>query len=226
MDRGGSFLEVRFSIPDLTYWSTDVAQRWGVQVRLLYCRPLPGTPYRIHRLFEITGAPAESTAFVRYLHQRAQPDVLAPSPLAAGRWLVSVRERTDARCTAAHRSGAFCLTCPLAVTARPGGSAQWSVLIPRPPRRGNPVARLRDAAAHAGAHSELRGVRGYTGTRLLTSRQEHALETAAELGYFEVPRRSSLSDVASALGVRRSTALEHIRKGLERIIMRRSLSSG
>lgn len=47
----------------------------------------------------------------------------------------------------------------------------------------------------------------------LTDRQYRALETAATLGYFAVPRSASLADVASALGVAESTASELLRRG-------------
>ncbi|MFC4551929.1 MULTISPECIES: helix-turn-helix domain-containing protein [Halorussus] len=48
----------------------------------------------------------------------------------------------------------------------------------------------------------------------LTDRQFEALSLAVESGYFAVPREATLADVADAMGVRKSTAGEHLRRAL------------
>jgi predicted DNA binding protein len=47
---------------------------------------------------------------------------------------------------------------------------------------------------------------------LLSDRQREALETAFDLGYYEVPRTASHEDVADAMDCAPSTAAEHLRK--------------
>ena len=47
----------------------------------------------------------------------------------------------------------------------------------------------------------------------LTYRQRNALVTALELGYFEVPRRAKLKDVAEELGLSPNAVSERIRRG-------------
>lgn len=54
----------------------------------------------------------------------------------------------------------------------------------------------------------------------LTDRQFQALETATALGYYDVPRTASLSDVADALDCAESTASTLIRKGEASIVSR------
>lgn len=51
----------------------------------------------------------------------------------------------------------------------------------------------------------------------LTQRQEDALQAAALLGFFSRPQRARAEDVAEALGVSQSTALQHIRRAEEKI---------
>lgn len=46
----------------------------------------------------------------------------------------------------------------------------------------------------------------------LSRRQREAMEAAAELGYYEVPREASHEDVAAAIDCAPSTAAEHLRK--------------
>ncbi|MFB6139332.1 MAG: helix-turn-helix domain-containing protein [Halosimplex sp.] len=52
----------------------------------------------------------------------------------------------------------------------------------------------------------------------LTDRQRAAVETALELGYYEVPREASHEDVADALECAPSTAAEHLRKAELRLL--------
>ncbi|WP_226004088.1 helix-turn-helix domain-containing protein [Natrinema salinisoli] len=52
----------------------------------------------------------------------------------------------------------------------------------------------------------------------LTGRQREALRVARELGYFEVPRSTSVEDVAGELGCAPGTAAEHLRKAEEAVM--------
>lgn len=47
----------------------------------------------------------------------------------------------------------------------------------------------------------------------LTPAQEAALETALEMGYFEIPRNATASEVSAALGIGKSAFLERLRRG-------------
>lgn len=51
----------------------------------------------------------------------------------------------------------------------------------------------------------------------LTDRQFEALSLAVESGYFAVPREATLSDVADAMGVEKSTAGEHLRRAMDSV---------
>lgn len=46
----------------------------------------------------------------------------------------------------------------------------------------------------------------------LTDRQREVVETAAELGYYDVPREATLDEVAAELDVAASTVSDHLRK--------------
>lgn len=54
-------------------------------------------------------------------------------------------------------------------------------------------------------------------SRMFTARQEEVLETAVELGYYDVPRQSTLEDVAEVVGIGPTTTGEHLRKVEERV---------
>ncbi|WP_276300376.1 helix-turn-helix domain-containing protein [Halorussus lipolyticus] len=52
----------------------------------------------------------------------------------------------------------------------------------------------------------------------LTDRQHETLQTATEMGYFEVPRQSELEDLAEVLGVSRQAVSERLRRATETLV--------
>lgn len=65
-----------------------------------------------------------------------------------------------------------------------------------------------------GFHYELLSLMHTTeASSLLTDRQRELLETAVRLGYFEVPRESTLAEVAENLDIDKSTASTVLRRG-------------
>jgi predicted DNA binding protein len=90
------------------------------------------------------------------------------------------------------------------------------------------VTAIRDTLEAAGMPFELVSiVDSLDDDRLLTDRQCEAIDVALRAGYFEVPRESSLADVADTLGVDSSTASGLIRRGVATLVERdRGGSSG
>lgn len=64
----------------------------------------------------------------------------------------------------------------------------------------------------------------HTSLDALTDRQRDILETAFELGYFEVPREASAADVATEFDLDQSTVTEHLRRA-ERNLLSELLST-
>jgi predicted DNA binding protein len=54
----------------------------------------------------------------------------------------------------------------------------------------------------------------------LTDAQHHALSTAFAMGYFEVPRRATLDDIAAELGVSDSAVSQRLRRGVSALLAR------
>jgi hypothetical protein len=52
----------------------------------------------------------------------------------------------------------------------------------------------------------------------LTDEQREAIELALERGYFEVPRRATLSDLAAELGVSQQAISERLRRGTNKVM--------
>jgi hypothetical protein len=52
----------------------------------------------------------------------------------------------------------------------------------------------------------------------LTDRQREAIRTAHEMGYFEIPRRAALEDVAAELGISASSLSERLRRAQSHLV--------
>ena len=52
----------------------------------------------------------------------------------------------------------------------------------------------------------------------LTDRQRETLQTATEMGYFQVPRQAELEDLAEVLGVSRQAVSERLRRATETLV--------
>ena len=52
----------------------------------------------------------------------------------------------------------------------------------------------------------------------LTDRQREVLTVARELGYYEIPRRASVQEIADEVGCSKSTAADHLRKVEARLV--------
>jgi len=82
----------------------------------------------------------------------------------------------------------------------------------------------------AGMSPELRSLSEYEGDEdpldSLTDRQREIVETAYEMGFYDVPRDASSKDVASELGVDASTVAEHLQRAERNLLGRHFSASG
>ncbi len=88
--------------------------------------------------------------------------------------------------------------------------------------------RLLEEYNEAGFHVLLQKVSDYRGPESLldslTTRQRHVVRTAFRMGYFDVPRRISIADIAAELELDSSTVSEHLQRA-ERNLLTQMLGS-
>ncbi|MFB6130583.1 MAG: helix-turn-helix domain-containing protein [Salinigranum sp.] len=83
------------------------------------------------------------------------------------------------------------------------------------------LSELGDRLRTFGMSFEVEYVRGTVDTEeLLTDSQRDLLRTAVESGYYDTPRTSTLTELADALGIAKSTASERLHRAEERVIKR------
>lgn len=84
------------------------------------------------------------------------------------------------------------------------------------------IADLVAAYEESGISPDLTSLTGYTGgadtADALTDRQREVIETAHELGYYEVPREASTQDIAETLDLDPSTVTEHLQRAERHLI--------
>lgn len=79
------------------------------------------------------------------------------------------------------------------------------------------LARLEERFDRAGIDYQLRTVGDHEDT-LLTERQQEVIETAIRLGYYDVPRRCTLTDLAEAVGIAKSSCSETLHRAESTLI--------
>jgi len=182
-------------------------------------RDFPDAGFRV-----LTAVPDESAGFALIrLAARDVDDVLAAmrdhealakvSVMAGGDGVATVRIETNAPLllVAAKRSG-LPIEMPLDIE---NGVAEVDVTGEH-----ERVAALGKRFDEMGLEYELDRVRQRVDpVRLLTDRQQELLLTAVELGYYDVPRRFTLTEVADHVGIAKSTCSETLQR-VERTVVR------
>lgn len=96
------------------------------------------------------------------------------------------------------------------------GTARWEVTTST-----GRLTELGDRLDAAGIGYDLEYVRSIDGTEaesVLTDRQREVLLAAVDLGYYETPRRATLTDVAESLDVSKATASDVLHRAEGRIV--------
>lgn len=84
------------------------------------------------------------------------------------------------------------------------------------------IASVIEAYQAAGVSPDLHRIGAFDGSSTpmddLTPRQREVVETAIDLGYFEVPREATSDDIAEALDIDPSTVTEHLQRAQHNIL--------
>jgi predicted DNA binding protein len=125
---------------------------------------------------------------------------------------VAVRSRPGV-CQAVLDCGAFCLDCPYS-SSEGGGDRKWKLLI----RDSDQLKVLLGTLEALDIEASVGGVSEVKRDDRLTSRQSEILAKAISLGYFEFPRRFSLTELSKQVGIRPSTLSQVLRSAEEKVM--------
>jgi predicted DNA binding protein len=114
-------------------------------------------------------------------------------------------------CRASNDSAIICLDCPLNAEDQP---ASWRFIM----RRSNDLRQILTRLSHEGVQTRIEDVSPLDQKATLTGRQKEIIATAVANGYFEFPRRISLTNLSQQVGVKPSTLSEILRSAERRIM--------
>ena len=163
-------------------------------------------------LLDISSAREDAEAVIKELKsQGVFKKVNVGHSAHASRAVCTAERNTPDLCRAVLGSGAFCLDCPY---SRTGNDERWRLLITDSSQLQLILRRLerRGIKATIGELSEPRG------REQLTPRQRQVFAQAICLGFFEFPRRISLTELSKTLGVKPSTLSQLLRAAERKVI--------
>jgi hypothetical protein len=199
-------------------WLQRINPDGNASVRIVVCRPLRKYPRRVLRILQFTPRVDRMDQLVLSFGKKCGPYELIAVRGVDNSLLVWMEGPTPPLCSSVFRSGGICLQCTRVSPENPSPLGRRLVLLP------NAVAvreLIQPPSPRQSAGQVVLRIAPFTASSLLSKRQRQALEVASRCGFFSTPRKGRLADVASALGVSRTTAMILLRRGVERLALER-----
>ncbi len=188
-------------------WVTLLMTEHGASVSVVEQKDLESG--LLQSLVEIEAPGADPDTVLEEL--RRNPDIVEVEGEVSpqGRILATVRVKDCHACQALAESECFLTDA----SAMDGGGLVWHILAPKRSAV-EPLMKSLDG----GAIAELLSLRSAKSRGMLTDRQEEVMSLAYSLGYFEFPKRVSLTQLAERLGVAKSTLSEILHTGEAKVL--------
>ncbi len=194
-------------IPD--NWIGKMSSASDVTVKVLRCAPKNGKGGQ--SLVRIEGAEdvsEESIAgHIKALDSRNE---VSFSRNGAGRFLATVDMHSCLTCRVLGDSD--CLLD--SAVSRPDGGIQWNIIAPN----GAALTTLVENLRSMGTTVMVEKVTVLRTARELTAEQERVLQTAFDLGYYDIPKRIKLDELAKRLNVSKATLDVMLRRAQRKIV--------
>jgi hypothetical protein len=189
----------------------DLALKYNCRIRVIECKDLL---HKVALVLEIQGSHGmvdesflkdlKSMRYIRHAY-------FAESP-RKGRILALIIMEAPVYCKVARSSGVICSSCPF--NSLDDFQCDWNLLV----ADANALRRSLDMLKESGIKAETKDVSSAARRNVLTNRQRELILAAFDAGYFEFPRKISLSELAEKLSVRPSTLSEILRRAEEKMI--------
>ena len=190
-------------------WISRLAKDSDVNVKVLRCAQKNGRGGQ--SLLRIEGSDTIGEEDIRrYLHSADPQSEVSFSRNGSGRFLATVDMRSCSTCRILGDSD--CLLDSAA--SRPDGGIRWNLIAPT----GAALARLVEDLRDSGADVVVEKVTILRTARELTTEQERVLETAFDLGYFDIPRKIKLEDLARRLNISKATLDVVLRRAQRKVV--------
>lgn len=187
----------------------EAAMERGVKLNIVDCKTFNLTGMSL--LMELRGEPQAVRAAVASIRRTegVRQAIEGEGPSEAVPLLV-VLDRPGI-CRASNDAAIVCLDCPLNSETQP---ASWRFIA----RKTSDFRQVLSRLAKEGIETRIEDVAPLERKATLTGRQKEIMSTAVAQGYFEFPRRISLTGLSERVGVKPSTLSEILRSAERRIM--------
>lgn len=187
----------------------DAAREHGAKLNIVDCKPFNKTGMSL--LLELRGEPKDlSAATAAIRHTEGVRQVLEGEGPGEAVPLLVILDR-PAICRASNDVAIVCLECPLNSETQP---SEWRFIARKTSDFRQVLARL----SKEGIENRIEDVAPLERKATLTGRQKEIMATAVAQGYFEFPRKISLTGLSELVGVKPSTLSEILRSAERRIM--------
>ena len=199
--------EAVLSLKIPTHWIFELASRYDAAVRILDRKPFEKDGVR--DLVEISAAEDKLKELIENINELPTIRNIDLSIVEKDKAVGSVASKCFA-CRSLASSDCFLVTA----RSRTDGQIEWTLIFSTKEE----LSKLISTLEEYGIKAEVDKIIEYDEKKMLTARQEQIIQIAFEHGYFEFPRRVSVSELAGRLKISKSTLAEILRKGEEKIV--------
>jgi predicted DNA binding protein len=190
-------------------WIGSISSKSDVTVKVLRCAPKNG--HGGQSLVRIEGSEDVTEEDITSYIRTADPESeISYSKNGSGRFLASVDMQSCQTCRILGDSD--CLLD--SATSRPDGGIQLNIIAPN----GAALTHLVDDLEGIGASVVVEKITILRTARELTTEQEKVLQTAFDLGYFDIPKKIKLDDLARRLNVSKATLDVVLRRAQRKVV--------
>jgi hypothetical protein len=187
----------------------DAARALGVKLRVVDCKSFNRTGMSL--LFEAEGEPPATQAIAPAIRKLdGVREVIEGEGTDHAMSLLVVMDRPSI-CRASNEAAIVCMNCPFDAQTQP---ALWRFITRNP----SDLRRVLSGLENQGVGTKIVGVAPLERKTELTGRQKEIVTTAVAQGFFEFPRKVSLTELSKLVGVKPSTLSEILRNAERRIM--------
>ncbi|HUK79164.1 MAG TPA: helix-turn-helix domain-containing protein [Nitrososphaerales archaeon] len=187
----------------------DTARLHGAKLNIVDCKSFNKTGMTL--LMELRGSEQEVRAAASAIrHLNGVRQVIEGEGPGEAIPLLVVMDR-PAICRASNDVAIVCLDCPLNSEVQP---ASWRFIA----RKTSDFRQVLTRLSKEGIETRIEDVAPLERKATLTGRQKEIMATAVAQGYFEFPRKISLTGLSELVGVKPSTLSEILRSAERRIM--------
>lgn len=190
-------------------WIGNLSTTCDLSVRVLKCVPREGgggqSLLEIDSPQDLTGT--EIAEKIRTMEPKCRIQLASVGP---GRHLGTIENTACSICRLVADKGCFLDSA----ASKPDGQVEWNLIAPNSAALNALVGKIEAL----GCTVQLRKVVSLSTVKELTRAQERVLQLAFDLGYFDIPRKTTLGKLAKRLEISKATLDVMLRRALKKVL--------